>query len=242
MGSSSGSSARSSRAFTSQASGRRSSGPSCTASFPGHCPRCCSATAIAPAYDRKRRPHLQLRILSTGHARGRGQAAGHARAARTARAEVLFGHLRRGRLDARPDVGSGAGDTGGGTARGAAYLVHWFDSREHTRDAGDVSRTRHRASRRAARRLAVGHGRRRRISLRERVGGGHPRGGAETPRWIRRKLESFGDDTVSIRAFGLDVVTDLCDDLLAHGAPGLHFYTLNQASLTTIIWQRLALS
>ena len=66
--------------------------------------------------------------------------------------------------------------------------------------------------------------------------------GAEIPRWIRRKLESFGDDASSIRAFGLDVVTRLCDDLLAHGAPGLHFYTLNQASLTTIIWQRLGLS
>jgi methylenetetrahydrofolate reductase (NADPH) len=66
--------------------------------------------------------------------------------------------------------------------------------------------------------------------------------GAEIPRWIRRKLESFGDDTASIRAFGLDVVTELCDDLLAHGAPGLHFYTLNHASLTTIIWQRLGLS
>src|SRR5437667_3876160 len=65
--------------------------------------------------------------------------------------------------------------------------------------------------------------------------------GAEIPRWIRRKLESFGDDTASIRAFGLDVVTDLCGDLLAHGAPGLHFYTLNQASLTTLIWQRLGL-
>ena len=65
--------------------------------------------------------------------------------------------------------------------------------------------------------------------------------GAEIPRWIRRKLESFGDDSTSIRAFGLDVVTDLCDNLLAHGAPGLHFYTLNQASLTTIIWQRLGL-
>jgi methylenetetrahydrofolate reductase (NADPH) len=66
--------------------------------------------------------------------------------------------------------------------------------------------------------------------------------GAEIPRWIRRKLESFGDDVASIRAFGLDVVTDLCADLLAHGAPGLHFYTLNQAGLTTIIWQRLGLS
>jgi methylenetetrahydrofolate reductase (NADPH) len=66
--------------------------------------------------------------------------------------------------------------------------------------------------------------------------------GAEIPRWIRKKLESYGDDGASIRAFGLDVVTDLCADLLAHDAPGLHFYTLNQASLTTIIWQRLGLS
>jgi methylenetetrahydrofolate reductase (NADPH) len=65
--------------------------------------------------------------------------------------------------------------------------------------------------------------------------------GAEIPRWIRNKLESFGDDSAAIRAFGLDVVTDLCDGLLSHGAPGLHFYTLNQASLTTIIWQRLGL-
>ena len=66
--------------------------------------------------------------------------------------------------------------------------------------------------------------------------------GAEIPRWIRRKMESFGDDAASIRAFGLDVVTALCADLLAHGAPGLHVYTLNQAALTTIIWQRLGLS
>ena len=65
--------------------------------------------------------------------------------------------------------------------------------------------------------------------------------GAEIPRWIRRKMESFGDDTEAVRDFGLDVVTRLCADLLAHGAPGLHFYTLNQASLTTIIWQRLSL-
>ena len=65
--------------------------------------------------------------------------------------------------------------------------------------------------------------------------------GAEIPRWIRNKLESFGDDSAAIRAFGLDVVTDLCDDLLSHGAPGLHFYTLYQASLTTVIWQRLGL-
>jgi methylenetetrahydrofolate reductase (NADPH) len=66
--------------------------------------------------------------------------------------------------------------------------------------------------------------------------------GAEIPRWIRRKFESFGDDTASVRAFGLDVVTGLCDRLLAGGAPGLHFYTLNQAGLASTIWQRLALS
>ena len=65
--------------------------------------------------------------------------------------------------------------------------------------------------------------------------------GAEIPRWIRRRLEGYGDDTPSIRAFGLDVVTDLCARLVSRGAPGLHFYTLNQASLTTTIWQRLGL-
>ena len=65
--------------------------------------------------------------------------------------------------------------------------------------------------------------------------------GAEIPRWIRKKLEGYGDDTASIRAFGLDVVTDLCDRLLENGAPGLHFYTLNQAGLTSTIWQRLGL-
>ncbi len=65
--------------------------------------------------------------------------------------------------------------------------------------------------------------------------------GAEIPRWIRRKLEGYGDDTASIRSFGLDVVTALCDELLASGAPGLHFYTLNQAELTTTIWQRVGL-
>jgi methylenetetrahydrofolate reductase (NADPH) len=54
-------------------------------------------------------------------------------------------------------------------------------------------------------------------------------------------MESFGDDTDAVRDFGLDVVTRLCADLLEQGAPGLHFYTLNQASLTTTIWQRLAL-
>ncbi|MEW6118696.1 MAG: methylenetetrahydrofolate reductase [NAD(P)H] [Pseudomonadota bacterium] len=66
--------------------------------------------------------------------------------------------------------------------------------------------------------------------------------GAEIPRWLRKKLESYGDDLVSIRAFGLDVVTELCDRLLAGGAPGLHFYTMNQAGPSTTIWQRLGLS
>ena len=65
--------------------------------------------------------------------------------------------------------------------------------------------------------------------------------GAEIPRWIRKKLEGYSDDTESIRAFGLDVVTDLCERLLAAGAPGLHFYTLNSANLSSIIWQRLNL-
>ena len=65
--------------------------------------------------------------------------------------------------------------------------------------------------------------------------------GAEIPRWMRFKLESFRDDTASIRSFGLDVVTDLCDRLLSGGAPGLHFYTLNQAGPTSTIWQRLGL-
>jgi methylenetetrahydrofolate reductase (NADPH) len=65
--------------------------------------------------------------------------------------------------------------------------------------------------------------------------------GAEIPRWIRRKMESFGDDAASVRAFGIDVVTDLCAALLERGAPGLHFYTLNQAGLTTVIWQKLGL-
>jgi methylenetetrahydrofolate reductase (NADPH) len=65
--------------------------------------------------------------------------------------------------------------------------------------------------------------------------------GAEIPRWLRRRLEGYGDDTASIRAFGLDVITQLCASLLERGAPGLHFYTLNQAGLTTTIWQRLGL-
>ncbi|HNQ56330.1 MAG: methylenetetrahydrofolate reductase [NAD(P)H] [Burkholderiales bacterium] len=65
--------------------------------------------------------------------------------------------------------------------------------------------------------------------------------GAEIPRWMRKKFESLGDDAAAVRAFGLDVVTELCQRLLAQGAPGLHFYTLNQAGLTTTICQRLGL-
>jgi len=63
--------------------------------------------------------------------------------------------------------------------------------------------------------------------------------GAEIPRWVRLKLASFGDDSASIKAFGLDVVTSLCERLLAGGAPGLHFYSMNQAVATTAVWQRL---
>ncbi len=65
--------------------------------------------------------------------------------------------------------------------------------------------------------------------------------GADIPRWMRRKFESYGDDTESIRALGLDVVTQLCEHLIAREAPGLHFYTLNQAGLTTEIVKRLGL-
>jgi methylenetetrahydrofolate reductase (NADPH) len=63
--------------------------------------------------------------------------------------------------------------------------------------------------------------------------------GAEIPRWVRLKLASFGDDSASIKAFGLDVVTGLCEKLLAGGARGLHFYSMNQVAPTTAIWQRL---
>ncbi len=65
--------------------------------------------------------------------------------------------------------------------------------------------------------------------------------GAEIPRWLRLRLQSYADDTASIRSLGLDVVTELCDRLLAAGAPGLHFYTMNQAGLVSTIWQRLGL-
>ncbi|MCG6876197.1 MAG: methylenetetrahydrofolate reductase [NAD(P)H] [Betaproteobacteria bacterium] len=65
--------------------------------------------------------------------------------------------------------------------------------------------------------------------------------GAEIPRWLRLKLQGYGDDAASIRRLGLDVVTELCSHLLAQGAPGLHFYTMNRAELTSEIWHRLGL-
>ena len=65
--------------------------------------------------------------------------------------------------------------------------------------------------------------------------------GAEIPRWVRLRLQSFGDDTASIKAFGLDVVTDLCEQLRAGGAPGLHFYSMNQSGATLEICKRLEL-
>jgi methylenetetrahydrofolate reductase (NADPH) len=64
--------------------------------------------------------------------------------------------------------------------------------------------------------------------------------GAEIPRWVRLRLQSFGDDSKSIRAFGLDVVSDLCQRLVRGGAPGLHFYTMNQSAPTLAIAQALA--
>jgi methylenetetrahydrofolate reductase (NADPH) len=65
--------------------------------------------------------------------------------------------------------------------------------------------------------------------------------GAEIPRWIRLRLQSYGDDTASIKAFGLDVVTDLCEQLRAGGAPAIHFYTMNQAGPTLALCERLDL-
>lgn len=65
--------------------------------------------------------------------------------------------------------------------------------------------------------------------------------GAEVPRWIRLRLQSFGDDVASIKSFGLDVVTDLCDQLRVAGAPGLHFYSLNQSETTIKIAKNLNL-
>jgi methylenetetrahydrofolate reductase (NADPH) len=65
--------------------------------------------------------------------------------------------------------------------------------------------------------------------------------GAEIPRWIRLRLQAFGDDSASIKAFGLDVITDLCDQLRNAGVPGLHFYTMNQSAASTEICKRLNL-
>ena len=65
--------------------------------------------------------------------------------------------------------------------------------------------------------------------------------GAEIPRWIRLRLQAYGDDTASIRAFGLDVVSRLCEQLRSQGAPGLHFYTMNQSVATLEICDRLGL-
>ena len=66
--------------------------------------------------------------------------------------------------------------------------------------------------------------------------------GAEIPRWIRLRLQSFGDDSASIKAFGLEVVTDLCDQLRAGGAPGLHFYSMNQSAAVQALCHNLDLS
>jgi methylenetetrahydrofolate reductase (NADPH) len=65
--------------------------------------------------------------------------------------------------------------------------------------------------------------------------------GAEIPRWMRKTMESYGDDNESVQAFGLDVVTQLCEKLLAGGAPGLHVYTLNHPGPALEIWKRLGL-
>jgi methylenetetrahydrofolate reductase (NADPH) len=65
--------------------------------------------------------------------------------------------------------------------------------------------------------------------------------GAEIPRWIRLRLQAYGDDVASIKAFGLEVVTDLCDQLRCAGAPGLHFYSMNQSVATLAICEQLNL-
>jgi methylenetetrahydrofolate reductase (NADPH) len=65
--------------------------------------------------------------------------------------------------------------------------------------------------------------------------------GAEIPRWIRKQLEAYGDDSESIRKFGEEVVTRMCEKLLSAGAPGLHFYTLNQAEASLAVWKNLGL-
>ena len=64
--------------------------------------------------------------------------------------------------------------------------------------------------------------------------------GAEIPRWIRKQLEVYADDKDSLQAFGTDVVSLQCNQLLEQGAPGLHFYSLNQADATIAIWENLS--
>lgn len=66
--------------------------------------------------------------------------------------------------------------------------------------------------------------------------------GAEIPRWIKKRLEGYGDDTASIQAFGIEVVSKLCETLLAAGAPGLHFYTMNQSAASLAICSNLGIS
>jgi methylenetetrahydrofolate reductase (NADPH) len=66
--------------------------------------------------------------------------------------------------------------------------------------------------------------------------------GAEIPRWILKRLQEFGDDRPAIREFGIDVTTELCDHLLSGGAPGIHFYTMNQSAPSEAIWNNLNLS
>lgn len=66
--------------------------------------------------------------------------------------------------------------------------------------------------------------------------------GAEIPRWVRLRLQSYGDDIASIKEFGLDVVTQLCEQLIAGGAPALHFYTMNQSAATVSLCERLGLA
>ncbi len=66
--------------------------------------------------------------------------------------------------------------------------------------------------------------------------------GAEIPRWLRLRLDDYGDDIASLRSLGLDVVTDLCEKLMSGGAPGLHFYTMNQSGIISNIGERLGLN
>lgn len=66
--------------------------------------------------------------------------------------------------------------------------------------------------------------------------------GAEIPRWLRKRLEDFGDDVESLRAFGQDSTIQLCEGLLAQGAPGFHFYSMNRSDATRAVWHELQLT